>query len=145
MFCWVVKIIERESELLRAFTSSVSRLMRGTPTNSKHGKSTKGRQLDKVVVTGGIVSFRNDNLRCQPWPQSCQIDYLLFSVNGACRPGGYYRNYYTGPLPYLGQWNWFLPVTYLNTLRPRQNGRHFPDDIFKCIFLNENVWISIKI
>ena len=25
-------------------------------------------------------------------------------------------------------------------------GRHFPDDIFKCIFfLNENVWISIKI
>ena len=32
-----------------------------------------------------------------------------------------------------------------NTLRPRQNGRHFPDDIFKCIFLNENVWISLKI
>ena len=26
-----------------------------------------------------------------------------------------------------------------NTLRPRQNGRHFPDDIFQCIFLNENV------
>ena len=21
----------------------------------------------------------------------------------------------------------------------------FPDDIFKCIFLNENAWISIKI
>ena len=33
----------------------------------------------------------------------------------------------------------------LNTLMPRQNGRHFADDIFKCIFLNENVWISIKI
>ena len=33
----------------------------------------------------------------------------------------------------------------LNTLRPRQNGRHFPDDIFKCIFLNENVSNSIKI
>ena len=32
-----------------------------------------------------------------------------------------------------------------NTLRPRQNGRHFPDDIFKWIFLNENVWISINI
>ena len=25
------------------------------------------------------------------------------------------------------------------------NGRHFSDDIFKCIFLNENVLISIKI
>ena len=34
---------------------------------------------------------------------------------------------------------------YINTLRPRQNGRHFADDIFKCIFLNENVWIPIKI
>ena len=33
----------------------------------------------------------------------------------------------------------------VNTLGPRQNGRHFADDIFKCIFLNENVWISIKI
>ena len=33
----------------------------------------------------------------------------------------------------------------INTLRPRQNGRHFPDDIFKFIFLNENAWISIKI
>ena len=32
-----------------------------------------------------------------------------------------------------------------NTLRPRQNGRHFADAIFKCIFLNENVRIPIKI
>ena len=33
----------------------------------------------------------------------------------------------------------------VNTLRPRQNGRHFADAIFKCIFLNENIWILIKI
>ena len=33
---------------------------------------------------------------------------------------------------------------FINTLRPRQNGRHFADDIFKWIFLNENVWIPIK-
>ena len=31
------------------------------------------------------------------------------------------------------------------SLRPRQNRRHFADDISKCIFLNENVWISINI
>ena len=36
-------------------------------------------------------------------------------------------------------------VLCFNTLRPRQNGRHLADDIFKCIFLNENVWIPIKI
>ena len=34
---------------------------------------------------------------------------------------------------------------HLNTLRARQNGRHFADDMFKCIFVNENVWIPIKI
>ena len=34
---------------------------------------------------------------------------------------------------------------WINTLRPSQNGIHFPDDILKCIFVNENVWISIKI
>ena len=27
----------------------------------------------------------------------------------------------------------------------RHKGRHFPDDIFKCIFLNENLWILLKI
>ena len=30
-------------------------------------------------------------------------------------------------------------------MRVRQNGCYSPDDIFKCILLNENVWISIKI
>ena len=32
-----------------------------------------------------------------------------------------------------------------HTLRPRQNGRHFADDIFTWIFVNENIWILIKI
>ena len=35
--------------------------------------------------------------------------------------------------------------TYVNSLKPRQNGRHFADAIFKRIFLNENIRISIKI
>ena len=33
----------------------------------------------------------------------------------------------------------------VNKGRPRPNERYFADDIFKCIFLNENVWIPIKI
>ena len=32
--------------------------------------------------------------------------------------------------------------TFINTLRPRQNGRHFADDIVKRIFDNENVYGS---
>ena len=50
-------------------------------------------------------------------------------------------------------YNWFFIIETLrhffykliNTLRPRQNGRHIPDDIFKWIFLNENIWILINI
>ena len=38
-----------------------------------------------------------------------------------------------------------VPKDIFNTLRQRQNGRHFADDIFKGIFLNENEWISINI
>ena len=36
-------------------------------------------------------------------------------------------------------------VQLLNTLKPRQNGRHFAADIFKNIFFNGNIKISIKI
>ena len=34
---------------------------------------------------------------------------------------------------------------YINSLRQRPNRRHFADDIFKCIFENENEWISPRI
>ena len=34
---------------------------------------------------------------------------------------------------------------YLNSLRPRQNDRHFTDGIFKFLLMNENIWISPKI
>ena len=36
-------------------------------------------------------------------------------------------------------------IRLINSLRPRQNGRDFPDDTFQRIFLNENIIISIKI
>ena len=36
-------------------------------------------------------------------------------------------------------------IVFVNSLRPRQNRRHLADDVFKCNFLNENVWIPIKI
>ena len=39
----------------------------------------------------------------------------------------------------------FFWMATINTLRPRQNEQHFADDIFKRIFFNENVWISIRI
>ena len=34
---------------------------------------------------------------------------------------------------------------YVNLSSPRQNGRHIADAIFKCIFVNENLWFPFKI
>ena len=45
---------------------------------------------------------------------------------------------------HLADWSLCTWLRFIKTLRPRQNGRHFPYDIFKCIFLNENVSVSIK-
>ena len=52
----------------------------------------------------------------------------------------------TGVIIWLLPWGNRKPgVGVIKSLTPRQNGRYFADDIFKCIFLNENVWIPIKI
>ena len=37
-----------------------------------------------------------------------------------------------------------VALCWINTLRPRQYGRYFPDDIFKRILLNENCCILVK-
>ena len=56
----------------------------------------------------------------------CAIDHQSFALVMAWRQ--YTKNVF---------WN--------KTLRPEPNSRHFPDDIFKCIFLKENFNILIKV
>ena len=45
----------------------------------------------------------------------------------------------------LENWIKLNQLLILNTLKLRKNRRHFADDIFKCIFFSENVWIPIQI
>ena len=42
-------------------------------------------------------------------------------------------------------WLQMVNSIWLNTLRPIRSRRHFADDSFRYICLNENIWISIKI
>ena len=57
------------------------------------------------------------------------------------------------PINQIGQWLhvhksvvvWTSSGIHFNSLRPRRNRRHFADDIFKCIFLNQNELISFRI
>ena len=50
--------------------------------------------------------------------------------------------YHHGVPPMEAEWGgsgeYFVVTSNVNKLRPRQNGCHFPGDIFKRIFLNEN-------
>ena len=40
---------------------------------------------------------------------------------------------------------WHFPDDMFKCIFLNENVWHFPDDMFKCIFLNENVWIPIEI
>ena len=93
----------------------------------------------------------NNGVRCIPF-------YILRALwdreqvhSGICDSEWSIVGYGTGA--FWDLWNWSLllrnePATNTEsygTLRPRQNCRHTADDIFKCIFFNDNVWISLKI
>ena len=69
-------------------------------------------------------------------------DIFLWSMT--CQQGTYEMEH-TRKYPKLNESGVFNISSWFNTLRPRQNGRHFADDTFKYIFLNKNVIISAKI
>ena len=66
-------------------------------------------------------------------------DNLWQIIIGSC--SGLLLESQEATIRHLEQW-WLIT---LNTFRQRQNGCHFADAIFKCIFLNENAWILIRI
>ena len=76
------------------------------------------------------------------------VTVILYYINQGCYgitemiSLGYDNTHHCGQ--YIKNVVTFICSCKINTLRPRQNGRHFVDDIFKYIFLNENVWIPIK-
>ena len=81
----------------------------------------------------------------QPWwiwiNTSCEFimnECITTTKQSTTKPCTYFLGYHaTGPYDWSRD-----PV---NTLRPRQHGHHFANDTFKRIFLNKNLWISIKI
>ena len=68
---------------------------------------------------------------CSEW---CIVGYETGAIMGCVQ-----QVYFDGSAQVCGNWNG------VNTLRPRQNGRHFADDTFKPIFLKENIRNTIKI
>ena len=73
------------------------------------------------------------------WRTRTSYCYLAMAVSALAmqRPGVSW-SYFARHIP-VSRNRWF------NTLGPRQNGRHFADGMFKCIVLDENIWIPFKI
>ena len=110
----------------------------------------------RIMVThfhGFVQDYGNSIPKALELLQSCaepsvcprfRTDYL-FMLSGI--------SVTTGDLLWTNQLQsgWINPTSpvvlaqFFNTLGPEQNGRFFADDVFKCIFLNENVWILLKI
>ena len=69
--------------------------------------------------------------------------YLITDVNPVEVQTKFNRHSIPWSQGHAGDFVWI--VSPVDTLNPKQNGRIFADDIFKLIFFNENIWISIKI
>ena len=69
----------------------------------------------------------NCNTQCFTWSWICVPIYINY-----CN--------FLWEIRVIPVWN-----TRLRTLRQRQDGGHFPDDIFKGIFLIDDIWIAINI
>ena len=97
-----------------------------------------------------ILYVRGQKSLSELWSQWAQLLRLRFQFQFIVRTFDYFHTTFTNicskdlnhksELGQIAAWCWTV-----NTLRPRQNGRHFADDMFMCIFLNENVWIPIEI
>ena len=100
--------------------------------------SSEGRVHPKFCFYHWFAT--KETITCCGMKRSCQLNFNWlpkiesFVIGQNCDKTG----------PVQASWSSYQTWGPFNILRPRQDGRHFPDVIFKCIFLNENVLISIK-
>ena len=104
---------------MKVFTTNLN-----GPLSPTVSRPSEGRASRDTVGTG-----------YQPWYWLCRISGSLFST----------RKVLQQPVPFQC-WGWFQydKGARVNTLRLRKNGHHYAD-VYKCIFLNENAWIPLKI
>ena len=98
-------------------------------------------------LTQSLILILNESI--PNWSKKNTKQLLLLAQAEHCEANGCGKSECKLLLIIISPYSWGSTtecvVTTVNTLRPRQNGRHFADDIFKCIFVNEYVWIPIKI
>ena len=97
----------------------------------------------------------NQNILCKTLAISSRLQWVKVrnSSLGASFTNAVYQSHgwIITSITHYGMWSlihvlkkWFCWIA-IDSLRPRQNRHHFAEPIFKCIFLNENIMILIKI
>ena len=100
---------------------------RSYQVNTYYIYSLQGRNhYDHTPLNGSISCY-----------DSLIVKYLKYIFVSIATP-----DIYIAPNSYMLPWR---HRAINNTLWPRQDDCHFADDIFKFIFLSENVWVSLKI
>ena len=102
-------------------------------------KATLGQTLAQRVLAACILNFRTKGMRC---PSSYSTWRASFGWSGLRQTVLHKKVIHD--LQSLAYWVVWIMASF-NTVKPIYDGHHFPDDILKCIFLNENVWISLTI
>ena len=92
----------------------------------------------KLIVVGLFNSPTTIQIRSR-----CKRMNYVLRETCPCHRYGWNR----GSVELVAQWHLYrVRVSGLrNILRPRQSGCHFTGDIFKCIFMNKNIWILFNI
>ena len=91
--------------------------------------------LHKINI---VSMFHHLTELCKSIAESPRCAWVQFCSSGRNRKQEMARSHQCQSM-WIGGHSWG------NSWRPRQNRRHFADNVFKCNFLNENVWIPIKI
>ena len=87
-----------------------------------------------IIVHKSLFAFRSCNTQIMTTMANTSADIISKMISNMCSSLKCIKlMYITRSL-----------ASCLNTLRPRQNGRHFPNTLFKCVISHENAWISIR-
>ena len=101
-----------------------------------HQNSFFGLNWQAVSISLGISLSLNRQRQENIWMNNDPVGHQVSQVSDRCLINVESR--------FFVIWNGITRPQWVNTLRPRQNGLHFPDEIFKWIFCNKIYEFRLK-
>ena len=152
--CWIYGINHFMNTLTHSRNTAATQILIFFIITNLHNKLCAANIMTRQIDFTSPPNFGLDF--CNSWVHQSLFHAVFVYCFGTC-PSFYslLPSFYQWIPLKRGQWcQWSLqiwpywitwePNLDFNTLRPRQDCRHFANDIFKWMFLNENAWISLN-